>query len=229
METLKQLWINWGWSHPFASSVVVAGIAVATWWLFGLLVTLATPQSPTQDASPAQSASPSSPATPQNIQQSAIASGSSTINQAGRDVVINSGISDQTMKELLRDKSNAANMELIQKYPYGYVLLGIANGKIIYEPNLRRFRVEADWENWRISINPIEHRLRLFMSRISIVNDRGNRSFYANEIVEVPYGEKPEGESFDTMHGADRGVGIYFEIIDLEKWIFLIGFKQYQP
>jgi len=166
------------------------------------------------------------PASP-TVQQSAVASGDSTINQAGRDVVINQGVSEQTMRELLRDKSITANSDLVRKYPLGYALLGVADGKIIYEPNFRRFRVEADWENWKIGINTVQHRVRLFMSRVHITNDRGDTQTYVNEVVEINYSDTPEGQSFDAMHAADRGVGIYFEIVDLEKWIFLIGFKHY--
>ncbi len=44
METLRNLWVNWGWSYPYLSSFGVAVVAVILWWAFGALMWLATPK-----------------------------------------------------------------------------------------------------------------------------------------------------------------------------------------
>jgi len=106
------------------------------------------------------------------LKQSATAPGGSiNQNQAGRDLTVNNGISEAAMSALLRDKSIAANKDLSQKYPYGYILLGAVNGKVIYEPNSRQFQVRADWENWQLSIdNGVAN---LFISTMEIVDRLG--------------------------------------------------------
>jgi hypothetical protein len=155
METLKNLWLNWGWSHPFASSVAVALIAVAAWWLFGLIVTLATPQSPTQGASPAPSA------TPQNIQQSATASDGSTINQVGGDLTINQGgLSDEDRKmlrDLVKKKSVDGMAEFAQRYRHGYLIFGLSpnGGPVTYQGELRDARIDVDWSNLRSNVQTL--------------------------------------------------------------------------
>jgi hypothetical protein len=106
------------------------------------------------------------------LKQSATAPGGSiNQNQAGRDLTVNNGISEAAMSALLRDKSIAANKDLSQKYPYGYILLGAVNGKVIYEPNSRQFQVRADWENWQLSID--NGGANLFISTMEIVDRLG--------------------------------------------------------
>ncbi len=74
----------------------------------------------------------------------------STINQAGRDVVINTGISEEAMKNLLHEQSHCRQSELSHKYPFGYLLFGVANGNVVFQPNRGRdFRFNP---NNRVSI-----------------------------------------------------------------------------
>jgi hypothetical protein len=153
--------------------------------------------------------------------QSATAPGGSiNQNQAGRDLTVNNGISEAAMSALLRDKSIAANKDLSQKYPYGYILLGAVNGKVIYEPNSRQFQVRADWENWQLSVdNGVAN---LFISTIEIVDRLGGVREIQHHQVVCPY---REGQSAGTGLAAAKGIGIYFEVVDTSKQIFLIGFK----
>src|SRR5438552_7890591 len=44
METLRNIWINYGWSQPIYSSIVAALFGLALWWLFGLVIYLSRPQ-----------------------------------------------------------------------------------------------------------------------------------------------------------------------------------------
>ena len=75
-----------------------------------------------------------------------VISGSNNITvQAAPNSAVIIGISEKEMRELLRDKSIAANRELSDKYPLGYVLLGAVNGKIIFEPNFKDITIEAHW------------------------------------------------------------------------------------
>jgi len=44
LETLRNLWLDYGLARPFLSSFVVAVAAVACWWLFGLVMHLSAPR-----------------------------------------------------------------------------------------------------------------------------------------------------------------------------------------
>src|SRR6266540_6695402 len=44
METLRNLWLNWGWSHPYLSTFFVMIVAGLAWWGFGGLMYLSTPR-----------------------------------------------------------------------------------------------------------------------------------------------------------------------------------------
>jgi hypothetical protein len=81
------------------------------------------------------------------------ASGSSTIIHGENVTIINAGVLPETEMARLRELSASLEARLLQKYRYGYALLGIANGKIVYEPYRSAFRLRGDWENWRIVIN----------------------------------------------------------------------------
>lgn len=65
--------------------------------------------------------------------------------QAAPNSTVTIRISEKEMRELLRDKSIAANRELSDKYPLGYDLLGAVNGKIISELNIKDITKEAHW------------------------------------------------------------------------------------
>jgi hypothetical protein len=216
METLKNLWLNWGWSHPFASSVAVALIAVAAWWLFGLIVTLATPQSPTQGASPAPSA------TPQNIQQSATASDGSTINQVGGDLTINQGgLSDEDRKmlrDLVKKKSVDGMAEFAQRYRHGYLIFGLSpnGGPVTYQGELRDARIDVDWSNLRVKRTDSD-RMQISTPTIHAVFEGGAVFRIFNNVENVPFVENvPIPSVWD---------GMSCELLDAEKGIFLIGFK----
>jgi len=66
LEMLRNIWLNYGWPHPWLSSLAVALFGLSLWWIFSLLIWLST-----QDSQP--TAAP--PANPANVKQSAVASG----------------------------------------------------------------------------------------------------------------------------------------------------------
>jgi hypothetical protein len=45
METLRNIWLNYGWSHPVLSTIAVMMIAAIAWWTFGGFVYISTPKS----------------------------------------------------------------------------------------------------------------------------------------------------------------------------------------
>jgi hypothetical protein len=153
--------------------------------------------------------------------QSATASGGSTIIQAGGNVtIINPGVQEETERARLRDESVHFQDRLAHKYPHGYALLGVANGKIVYEPYVEQFRIRADWENWRIMIkNEGSPTAIVVMSKLEI-----DGTGFENNTFELPYFD---GVTINVFVVIWRGnpVYVYFEVIDTKQKTFVIGFS----
>src|SRR4051812_7132089 len=49
----------------------------------------------------------------------------------------------EAIAELLKQVDRDSNSELTKRYPDGYILLGLADGKIVYLPRLQRISVEG--------------------------------------------------------------------------------------
>ncbi len=156
--------------------------------------------------------------------QSATASGGSTIIQAGGNVtIINPGVGESTERARLRGEGAKLEDELAHKYPLGYALLGVANGKIVYEPYIKQFRISGDWENWRIVIsdegNPM---VTLMVSKLEIDGTR-----FESWTLTLPYSD---GEAVHLPLRVERPAGVgavypYVEVVDTNQKIFAIGFS----
>jgi hypothetical protein len=225
LEVLRNIWLNYGWSHPWLSSLAAAVFGLSAWWIFGGLIALST-----QDSQPtSKSASPVNPA---NVQQSAVASGGSTINQAGRDVIINMGISEGTMKNLLRDKAIAANQELSQKYPFGYLLFGVANGEVVFQPDPATGLRFNPNNTALITIDSVQRRATVTFpffeftfpnnSTVSWVDVAYAFDYVENEPSLFNIGFKMQ----ETAPAISPEISPYIEVLDASKVIFLLGFKR---
>jgi len=145
------------------------------------------------------------------INQSATASGSGVVNQAGRDLTINQGISEATLLAILRQKALSARDELASAYPGGYLLLGIANGRIIYEPKTNTFTMTAS-----ASIDRTNNLVTVFIQQLKI---KGEIDVQLTNCTETfPFIEnRARASSFSTR--------VYYEMLDTSKNIFVIGLK----
>jgi hypothetical protein len=165
---------------------------------------------------------------PGAILQSATASGNnSTVIQAGSNSVINYGVSEATVREILKQKEIEVNEKLALKYPQGYILFGIASGKIIYEPRFREIIISADWDNTTIKFAPGNHYLvisipdlTLQMPGYSISPNPGQHSLIQ---LSFPFIENEPKEILSMIPPlAGRA---FIEVLDTSEKIFIIGFK----
>jgi hypothetical protein len=127
---------------------------------------------------------------------------------------------EETVRRHLRDESVNFQDQLTHEYPDGYALLGVANGKIVYEPYVKRFRIRADWENWRMIINTEKGTIIFAMSKLDIEG-----TVFENGTFEVPY---MDGATFSLpVEIMWRGgpIFVYFEVIDAKQKMFVIGFS----
>jgi hypothetical protein len=155
------------------------------------------------------------------ITQSATASGSSTINQAGHDIVINQGVPEATVREILKEKLVSEHSELSGKYSAGYVIFGIANGAIVQQPYVKQFRISADWENWRIVIrNEATPRVDLIVSKLQIDGWR-----FEDNVVSVLYTDGAAVAMGWVYEAKGAQLYPYLEVIDTNQKIFAIGFS----
>ena len=123
METLKNLWLNWGAPYPFSSSVVVAVIAICAWWLFGLLISLSQPPKTTQKESSTSQPTPLQTSTP-------------VPTSSRPESVPSTGIPYAKLEAL---------------FPFGYVVFLMGKGKHTYEPEpSEKLRWIADWSKVEI-------------------------------------------------------------------------------
>lgn len=182
------------------------------WWGIGLAAYLTAPRK----------ADKSSETQHTSATQSATASGGSTIIQVGGNVtIINPGVREETEKAHLRVEAAKLQGELGDKYPLGYVLLGIANGEIVYEPYVKLFRISGDWENWRIWIrNEGIPTVELAMSKVEIDGFK-----YEDNFVSVPYSDGAAVALPWTFRKDGTVAYPYIEVIDTNQKIFAIGFS----
>jgi hypothetical protein len=159
--------------------------------------------------------------------QSATASGGSTINQAGRDLtIINAGIPESTVLKILSEKAISANSELAKKYPLGYVLMGIADGKVIFEPKSLVLQFDSD-NKVEIEIDEVQQTAWVKFVFFKVWDTKRSAAFLLDKVfLETAYTENvstplPVALSFANtpyLYG-------YVEILDRANKVFVVGFS----
>ena len=152
--------------------------------------------------------------------------GNSPLYQSAGGITVNNGISEATLLALLRDKSIAANLELSHKYPLGYVLVGVGNGKVVYLPETNGCcSITADWDNAEFSIDRALHLVNFRFPKLEI----STTNAIAHGIGFGPMSGSLgisylENQPTAFQIGNDT-VRIYAVLLDAERNIFVIGFK----
>ena len=144
-EIAKSLWANWGNSASWLSSAIAPIVGVLLWWGVGLVAYLTAPRTA------------ASPTPAPSTQQSATASGGSTItqnqagrdiNEAGRDIVINNLAPTETIPG-----TNVTEQQVRDFFPYGYVIFSFRDGNWTYSPlPSDKMQFTADWS--KVTIIP---------------------------------------------------------------------------
>jgi hypothetical protein len=217
-ETARNLWSNWGTSYFWASSLAAAIAGVLIWWGIGLVAYLSGPKSNAQ-AQPQP--------TPVVQQSMGNVSGGSTVNQAGGNITINQGVSEETLQAAIRDKGLAMHRELSAKYPAGYVILGMANGKIIKDIKLTKLSIETDWDQWEISLTgpPFPaagngEAITVIIPAMRVVH-LGTRAVTNFQNVADVISRPRVGRSYQSSYVP----GMSYEMLDRDNGVFALGFK----
>jgi hypothetical protein len=212
LEMARNIWLNYGWSHPWLSSLVAAILGIAAWWMFGGLVSLSI-----RDRDSAKSSSPT-------VQQSATASGGSTITQVGGDLTVNQGgLSEEDrnmIRGLVKQKSFDEMADLTRRYRYGYLIFGLSpDGKpVTYQGELLNVRIDVNWSDLRVSLIDSGSRMQIFVPAITVQFQQGSVDRYWNNVETQPFVENEPIPSLTVP-------GMFYEVLNVEKRIFLIGFK----
>lgn len=127
---------------------------------------------------------------------------------------------------MLRDKSIAANTELSQKYSLGYVLFGVANGKVIFQTNAPSGLQFSPKNNMLISIDS-EHKKAELTILFFPATTKENYTFQWDQIRMLFNYVENQPMRFQlasyTVNG--RKIFPYVEVLDEAKAIFVLGFK----
>lgn len=192
--------ITWKWSP-----IIVFAVLLVIWLIVQHFPTFG-------------SSTDSSVQTPAGIQQNANVSGGSTNIQAGgnvSNVTINPGVSEDTIRQLVNQKAVSAHALLTARYPKGYVILGIANGKIIYRSDNEPKNLQVDWESAEIKINKEKNEVWIRMPDFSMIGLR-----MKNIKVAILY-----------QNGAMGGLAqindndLKAEVLDADSGILVVGMK----
>jgi hypothetical protein len=135
METLRNIWLNWGWQYPVWSSVGVAFISVALWWIFGGIIYLSDPS--LHKSHPEASVQTPQPAVPDSASTSS--KSSTTVNANGTKLpgtetnkptkVVTSGVTNEEIFSLFNKGDTSLKVSRALE-PYVGTVMTI-DGKLI--------------------------------------------------------------------------------------------------
>ena len=205
---LKDGLYDFAQTYPVISTILVGLVAALAWRLFIVSPAL-------------KSASSKNHLPPPVVSQSAAASGGSTINQAGgsQTIIINNyGVSRETVREQIREIITPASAlsDLSARYPAGFVIFGISNGHIVRE--VKGVEVEGDWDGFKVELDTATNKMAFDIPYLN-VSIKGHPY---RKLVRV----EERGAFLEKQPVPSWAVpGMYYEVLDMEKKIFLIGFK----
>ncbi|SRR6266446_4471605 len=205
---LKDGLYNFAQTYPIISTILVGLVAALVWRL--LIVSPALKSATSKDHPPAPA-----------VNQSAVASGGSTINQAGANQTINIynyGVSRETVRGQIREIITPVSVlnDLSIRYPAGFVIFGISNGHIVRE--IKGVEVEGDWDGFKVELDTATNKMAFDIPYLN-VSIKGHPYREIVRVIERGlFLEKQPVPSWAVP-------GMYYEVLDMEKKIFLIGFK----
>src|SRR5205823_7667924 len=116
-------------------------------------------------------------------------------------------------------KSIEGMVEFGKTYQHGYLIFGLSpNGlPVTYQGELQDIRIEVDWSNLRVEPTA-SGRMLISMPTILIQFPNGRSREFYNNLENMPFVENEPIPSVLVP-------GMYYEVVDAEKRVFLIGFK----
>ena len=66
--------------------------------------------------------------------------------------------------------------EFLQRYPHGFLIFGLAeNGEpLVYNPQLKDLRIDVDWRDLRVAIDPSSNTIKISTPSIRFVFAEGD-------------------------------------------------------
>jgi hypothetical protein len=166
----------------------------------------------------------SKPATSSSVTATVSGSGS-TAQAAGHD--INNGIPTSALQQVLNLKDVELSERMLSDYPHGCIILGLENGKVIYESRLKDIVVNADWNSVIIAKDTTKKTIGITIPNFSYrhLTPGGLTATGMTLINTIPFAEN-EPVKDNTIDFSSWGLpSMYYEVLDASKGILLIGFK----
>jgi hypothetical protein len=149
-------------------------------------------------------------------QTATTAGNNSPTYQAGHDITVQNGVSEATLQKVLSLKDVELTERIQNEFPQGCVLLGMQNGKVLYDSRLRDIAFTADWDNARLKVEgtnamiDIQHIDVYYQRNLSVVKNFSIVQSWAFFEGQPKMGPIPN---------------LYYEVLDAKRGIFIIGFK----
>jgi len=157
-----------------------------------------------------------------SLAQSATTIGSnSPIIQAAPGSTVSFGFTAEQVQVLLSEAFISQEKTLEEKYPFGFILFGLANGQIIYRSSLKSVKVEVDWAHARISIDASNHIADIVASFVVDTPTSHNMEF-----TNVGFGMNYKDNEASQFPFNIGGVALVVEVLDSKRGLFMLGFRQ---
>jgi hypothetical protein len=136
--------------------------------------------------------------------------------------VIN-GVSEASLQKVLNLKDIELSERLLARYKHGCIILGLVNGKVIYDTRLKSgSRVVADWDQAGLIISP-NNEARLLIPDFGFYNADSNISADSMLLnINFILADNPDPM---RLRFSPVPFPMYLEILDAQKRVLLIGFQ----
>jgi hypothetical protein len=94
---------------------------------------------------------------------------------AGHDII--NGASDQTLQQVLNLKDVELSERMLADYPHGCVILGLENGKVIYDTRLKDIKVITDWDNVKYAFDEKTQMMSITFTEFAIERNGNHLGF----------------------------------------------------
>jgi hypothetical protein len=120
--------------------------------------------------------------------------------------------------------SRKSYAELESRFLYGYVIMGIQNGQVIYDLHLKDFQISADWDDAILSFSTEGNWGYVYIPRLKIMNPKNNSEF--EQVDTGQYFPLQYPEPFRWNLSNLPGIPCAFlEVLDQDKKLLLVGFN----
>ena len=134
------------------------------------------------------------------------------------------GTSNATYSKTFELNGVTNEKELASEFPYGYIILGLQQGKVIHALHSQNIQVAADWDNAVLSFSTEGNWGYVFIPKFTIINHQNKSIVDHIDTGEYFPLEYPEffRWSFATNSGIPCG---FIKVLDQQNKTLLVGLK----